>query len=283
MKLIRLLGSMLDKDVKKLEGKFIERGFDYLVTGEDTTVLKPDGSPLLVYRHAAMPEDISTRALPALRRAARVTYNRATVAGLQPEKRGPDGKFKKTRPAIAAESGIVGYFGRSRREPTCRATAFTRSDLAGYSRIIAYAQAANLIFKSELPERYAAQAEVVARTAKDFVIPNTVFTTVTVNRNLRTRVHTDKNDLAAGFGVMSVLRSGNYSGGLLVFPQYRVAVDLRDRDVLLADVHEYHGNTPIIGEPGWERISTVMYFRERLQTCGNLGSEELMRLRRRNG
>jgi hypothetical protein len=35
---------------------------------------------------------------------------------------------------------------------------------------------------------------------------------------------------------------------------------MRDRDVLLADVHEWHGNTPLLGVPGgYQRISTVFY------------------------
>ena len=37
-------------------------------------------------------------------------------------------------------------------------------------------------------------------------------------------------------------------GGCLVFPKYRIAVDIRSQDVLLCDVHEYHGNSPITGD-----------------------------------
>jgi hypothetical protein len=43
---------------------------------------------------------------------------------------------------------------------------------------------------------------------------------------------------------------------------------MRSQDVLLADVHEYHGNTTIIGEEGkYQRISTVMYFRTNMRNC----------------
>jgi hypothetical protein len=73
-------------------------------------------------------------------------------------------------------------------------------------------------------------------------------------------VHKDKGNLKEGYSVMTVLRSGDYSGGLLVFPKYRVAVDLHDGDCLICDNGEAHGNTAIVGEERWERISIVCYF-----------------------
>jgi hypothetical protein len=115
---------------------------------------------------------------------------------------------------------------------------------------------------------------MVEKTSKDFVIPGTVFTTVTVNRNWQTAVHQDKGDLKAGFGVMSVLEHGKYTGGILVFPKYGVGVDMRERDICFADVHQWHGNTPIKGIPdAHERISCVFYYRENMQYCGTVEQE----------
>jgi hypothetical protein len=154
-------------------------------------------------------------------------------------------------------------------------TAFTRDNLGRWGEMLPLVRAADAVFRTACPGRYAAQMAAVRRTPPDFVIPGTAFTTVTVNRNLRTRCHKDSGDLAAGFGVISVLRAGEYAGGHLVFPKYRVAVDLRSRDVLLADVHECHGNTAIVGEPGtYERVSTVYYFRERMTECGSAEEEQ---------
>jgi hypothetical protein len=44
-----------------------------------------------------------------------------------------------------------------------------------------------------------------------------------------------------------------------VFPQQRVAVDLDNNDCLICDNRQAHGNTPIVGEPGAERLSVVAF------------------------
>jgi hypothetical protein len=69
------------------------------------------------------------------------------------------------------------------------------------------------------------------------------------------------------------LRRGTYTGGVLVFPRLRVAVDLQDRDLILMDAHEWHGNTAIAGLPDAERISVVSYYRSAMATCGTPDQE----------
>jgi hypothetical protein len=127
---------------------------------------------------------------------------------------------------------------------------------------------ASEVYRRLCPKQFAVQKSFIDRTPKEWVISGTVFTTITVNRNFRTAVHKDKGDLPDGFGIMTVLRRGYYSGGHLVFPKYRVAVDMGDRDLLLADVHEWHGNTPIqFHTSDAERISVVMYYRAGMIEC----------------
>jgi hypothetical protein len=93
-------------------------------------------------------------------------------------------------------------------------------------------------------------------------------------------LHTDQGDLAAGFGVMVCLRSGHYSGGLYVMPGFDVAVDLAAGDVLFSDVHEWHGNTALVGDPAtYERITLVCYYRARMRECGSAAAE-LARVKR---
>lgn len=110
--------------------------------------------------------------------------------------------------------------------------------------------------------------DIVDRTQPEWLIPGTPFTTVTVNRNWQTAVHTDRGDLKAGLSLITAMRRGEFTGGYLVFPHYRIAVDLQDRDLLMFDSHHMHGNTPIVGKVGqWERVSCVLYFRERMADC----------------
>ncbi len=143
-----------------------------------------------------------------------------------------------------------------------------------------------------MPDRYANQAAVVARTQPEWVIPGTPFSTVTVNNTYPTGVHKDAGDLDSGFSTLSCLRRGSYTGGVLVWPRYRVAADMQDGDLLLMDAHEWHGNTRIRpfhdasvhGDPeadfrpmpdecagcSAERITVVAYYRTRLETCGTV-------------
>src|SRR5204863_311116 len=77
-------------------------------------------------------------------------------------------------------------------------------------------------------------------------------------------------------GLRRVADTSTREGGLLVFPQYRIAADVRDRDVILFPGGAWHGNTPIVGaEAGadHERISVVAYYRTRLIHCGSAAEE----------
>lgn len=95
-----------------------------------------------------------------------------------------------------------------------------------------------------------------------------MFTTLTVNQYYETTYHRDIGDYKPGLGVLSVLRSGEYPGGLLVFLGLDVAVDIGSRDVLLCDVHEVHGKTRLIGKKGtFTRLSTVLYYKENIWRC----------------
>jgi hypothetical protein len=279
----RLFDSLTDRYTATLRAKFVGReSYDLLISEADADVYKPDGTLLLSYRRGAIPADFCAAALPALRRAARLTLNRGDAAGgdRQPQWK-KDGTLSRTTYAAPVSSGIIGYFDRTARQPYCRTTTFTRRDRIGWRSILPFVRAVNAVYERECPERFRAQLAVARRTPRERVIPGTVFTTATVNRNFPTAVHKDKGDLPEGFGVMSVIRRGEYTGGELVFPKFRVAVDLKDRDVLLADVHEYHGNTRIdYDSPDAERISTVLYFRTGMQFCLD-PAQELARVRSR--
>jgi len=125
-----------------------------------------------------------------------------------------------------------------------------------------------------VPDRHAAQQAQVDATHPDWVVPGTPFTTITVNNTYPTGVHTDKGDLDAGFSNLTVVRRGSYSGGIFLFPAYRVGVDMADGDLLLMDAHEYHGNTPLeLASDDAERISVVAYYRTRMVECGNAEQE----------
>ena len=106
-------------------------------------------------------------------------------------------------------------------------------------------QAVGQLAAEYTPEPYARQMMHVKRTQDQYVISGTPFTTVTVNNSYATGVHTDKGDLDEGISCLTFLRRGDYAGGQLVFPQYRVAVDGGHGDLILMDAHQWHGNVGV--------------------------------------
>jgi hypothetical protein len=118
--------------------------------------------------------------------------------------------------------------------------------------------------------------EAANKIDKGFLVPETPFTTVTVNKTFRTAAHYDAGDLNEGLSnLLTLSNDGKYTGGYLIAPEYRVAVNPRPGDLLLINNHEVmHGNTPIVCEEGSERISLVVYFREKMLELGSKEYED---------
>jgi hypothetical protein len=109
------------------------------------------------------------------------------------------------------------------------------------------------LYKKYIPGVYAAQ-RAAAKECPDR-IPHTPFTAVYLNKNLRSAYHRDKGNLPNTMSVITVV-GGNYTGGELCFPRYRIAFALRPGDVLFFPGRELlHGNLPISGN----RLSVVCY------------------------
>lgn len=188
------------------------------------------------------------------------------------EQKRSDGTWVDREPEHT-KNGIVGYMDGNGRFPYCRLTAFNMNEPDKFNAAMPMIQTVDSVFAASLPDRYAAQQAVVQQTSDDFYISGTVFTTLTVNMSFVTAIHQDAGDLKAGFGVMSALRAGDFSGCYTCFPQYRVAADMQTGDVLLADVHEWHGNTPLHATGRYERLSLVYYYRENMQHCDSAAEE----------
>ena len=142
------------------------------------------------------------------------------------------------------------------------------------------------VFKNLTPSRYDIQHERAQKTP-NFSIGNTAFSTVTINYSWRTALHRDRGDLKEGFGNLVVIEDSenknSYKGCYLGFPQYGVAVDTRTGDYLAMDVHEWHCNTEfipvskqvsgkhkdkdVINDWYFNRLSIVMYLREKMIKC----------------
>jgi hypothetical protein len=304
---IRLTTEDDPQRIAALAGQFPDgTWYDTLLTEGDAFATKPNGDPLLCVLRQAVTGQAYEAAYQAIVPLARTEGrgNRGLASGIIPphvhkeqltaghQNRGfgvktrtryrpikKDGTISSTSYAIGVNSFLVGFTDRSARFPYCRQTAYTNQHPARLHALLPCLQRCTTLFAQHLPQRHAAQHAAILQASPDFVIPGTVFTTLTVNRNWSTALHQDAGDLKAGFGVMLCFRLGHYTGGYYVMPQFRIAVDLRAGDLLLSDVHEWHSNTALVGNPQrYERITMVCYFREKMGQCGTM-AEELARVK----
>jgi hypothetical protein len=174
-------------------------------------------------------------------------------------------------------SGIAGWFDRYPRIPYGRATSYTAREPAKFAMSYPFLQSLAKGFSDLLPWRYNNQMEAAKKLDPAFLVPKTPFTTVTVNKSFRTACHFDAGDYTAGLSnLLTLSNNGNYKGCYLVAPEYRVAVNPRPGDLLLINNHEVmHGNTQIeLLDDVAERISLVVYFREKMLELGSKAYED---------
>jgi hypothetical protein len=279
---LRLRSRIADAAIKThLAGKVLGAAdFDVLLTGA-TRVHMPDGRPLCVYLPGALADVAADpniyRVLTSL--SSIVTSNRGAASGTKRiAYNRPEGRSGRSK-AMDIPSVVLGAVDDVGSRHYCRLTAWTGTHLPEWQTLHPLlAQVAHHL-AAHVPDRYAAQLAEADRTDPAWTVPGTPFSTVTVNNTYPTGVHTDKGDLDAGYSTIAVLRRGHYDGGQLVFPAWRVAVDLADGDLLLMDAHQWHGNVTITCACGQltngpcrtcgaERISVVAYYRTRLVDCG---------------
>lgn len=181
-----------------------------------------------------------------------------------------------TNYANPVNSGVAGSMGRYPRIPYARLTSYSRDYSELFSKSFPYLQDLNSFFKELLPERWKLQRQAADKIDPRFLVSDTVFSTITVNKTFRTAAHRDAGDFGPGFSNLGVISAGkSYKGGYLVLPEYRVAINIRPGDLLLIDNHTcIHGNTPIEPENPNDapesiiRCSVVSYLREDLLEAG---------------
>jgi hypothetical protein len=252
---------MAAAEVAAIEGTFIDsRHYDPdRLVKDDCTVYKPNGEVLFMLLRNVVALDECRVALYNLRGIGNpLSATNRTVAI------GPGSGDERSRETFIHAMNRMGG-----RTPYCRLSQFNINQPRRFKAVRPFIQSVDRAFQIYMPERHEAQMARVRATVKNWVITGTAFSTVTVNTNVRTRVHTDKGDLPEGFGVISILESALFCGGELIFPRYKVAVLMGMGDVLLADVHELHGNGPVLPITGdHARVACVLYYRTGLQKCG---------------
>lgn len=283
---LRLRSWIGDAELEQKKGKIVTPGdYNALITGP-ARLYRPDGTLLAVYMPGILAGELYN-AWDVLSSIRVITDNRGLASGTPRAVRG-DQKRTRTRRIMSATVGAVDPGPASSRTagrlPVCRLTAWTGKHLPDWESLRPLFKAINHHYRVQVPDRYRQQHAAMLGTHPDWVIPGTVFTTVTVNNSYSTGVHVDKGDLPEGFSTLAVARRGDYTGGYLVLPRYRVAFACGDGDLLLFDAHEWHGNTAMycphqdipLYRPcpaGCERVSLVTYYRTKVKHCDSAEAE----------
>ena len=258
----------------KLWGKILQPEADgsYLLLKGAVRVENAVGKLLVCYMPRAISPELSDRLWPVLSPIKIATANRSIASGSE---RRTVGNTTYSNQVLSATLGAIEGQSGTARNAFCRLTNYDVTDkLFNDQNVKEMFSQVKAIAQAYEPERYAAQESHARKILPDWMIEGTAWTTLTVNNSYPTGVHTDKGDLDAGVSCLLCLRRGEYTGGLLTFPEWGVGIDLQDGDLLLMDAHEMHGNTEMkmISEDA-ERVSVVFYLRTNLTECGTAGEE----------
>ena len=167
-------------------------------------------------------------------------------------------------------SGVLGYIDhltpQMKKElgvgEGARMTAFCRHFPERWTRFLPLVRDVDRLYRQTCPRHYAVQKSAAQRAR--LTIEDTVFSTITVNQNWQSGVHTDSGDFVGGMSCLVIL-GGGYRGGWLVLPRLGVVLKTEPGDIVFMDAHEPHGNTPIEPRaPDALRMSLIFYLREKI-------------------
>lgn len=305
---------MSNDEIKAREGTYFTDKEVKEIFDEDVDVYgMQDGKKKLLarFRKHVLPNPLIKTGWEAYYQTAAASRNRGAAAGpIQVnsnywKKRKPtdinkwsardivNGKVTKMRVNNNVFSSVLGYFESTPfMKVPCRLTSYTQKYFHQYKHGIPFIQAIDKTFKKLIPDRHAKQLAAASEKPM-YKVADTAFSSITINRNFQTALHMDDGDFREGYGNLSVIERGKYSGGQTLFPRFGVGFNVRTGDFLAMDVHEWHCNTELYesaqdkafnkklpkihnndlstgtlgGDKPFTRISFVCYLREKLRSC----------------
>lgn len=264
----------LHQGADHLKGTFLdENSYDTLIT-DDADGYDLHGNLLFRYRKNAIPCDLLKSGYLAFKDSITLTDGRGIASGSSHKRIRKDGSVSNITIGNKVYSGNVGYMDAGAMVHYCRKTAFARDYFEQFKEGIPFVEFIDSKYSELCPDHYKKQIAIARGTNQNYRIGDTSFTTVTVNSNFQTAVHKDSGDFPEGFGNLIVYREGDYKGSYFCLPEYRVAIDMQNFDILFADVHSWHGNTPFTDcSDDYMRIAFVMYYREYMYKCKQPSAE----------
>lgn len=266
-----------DEEMKNNKGRFYDLDCYTHRVQSCTDGRSVNGQLLFKFRKNVISDEMQDTVIECYKKMAKQRHpNRGAAGGLMDNGltrvwRGGTSEAKST------QSNIAGYYDRPRREHkgklgtnlACRLTAFTLNNVELWNKSIPFLKRCSNLYRSLSKEHWDKQHKRIQLIPENLRIPETVFTTVTVNYNWRTACHLDSGDFSEGMGNLIVVGKGDWSGGWLGFPQWDVAIEVKPGDFLLMDVHQWHCNTELkLDNPKKSfRMSFVLYLRDAMTDC----------------
>jgi|LakMenEpi03Aug12_release.lakeMendotaPanAssembly.Ray.scaffolds.fasta_scaffold204821_2 hypothetical protein len=253
-----------DEKMESYKNKKVRPTQIKLIINDNADVYSKEGSLLLKFRKGKLPQNhINEFYDNVIDFASLTTNNRGSATG---------SKKKNVYDNPKIMTNIIGYFDTFSPKQKmlmtrnniklieARETRFNMDYPDKYEKLLPLVKDIDSLYKKIIPDKYLKQKKKANQI--HFKIPNTSFTTITTNVNFQTTIHKDVGDDIDGFGNLSVIEKGKYTGGETCFPQYGIGVNVRTGDILFMDVHEWHGNLPIhLVDKDAVRLSIVCYLR----------------------
>ena len=264
----------LEKEARELEGTYANYSHYSHPIAEDARIYAPDGTLFARYMPEKLSAEVLELALPVMKAVKTRISNRGTAAykgSMFNRVRKSDGLLAATREVAAEVAELLGYSDQigylegkpgteARGTQYCRPTQITREHPERLTLMRPLALEVDGIFENELPMEYAAQVAAIAAAGKYRITD--AYSTINLNRDWQTAYHRDANDLPDGWAAIFV--GGEYAGGDLTVPRYRLRFELRPGTLLFFKPHEIHGNLPFSGE----LLQGVLFGREHIASCG---------------
>ena len=288
-------------DLCRIEGvRPSSQHYDRVIRSDCDVIDSTSGRHVLAFRRGVLSRtsvELARRVFGDIDELLRPSFARQSAAGL------PDlARFRAVRPDIIELVPVKGrqFAVRARRrdglllkDPLCNPvysfmagynydryrkrgipTGFSKSFPGKWQEALPFFDEVGRMLQRYAPEAASRMAEWcdLHEVRPHFTIGATVLSTVAINVNYDSCFHYDRADYTEGCSTLTAVGvGGGYSGGYIVFPEYALAVDVREGDLLLNQSHkDLHGNTSV--EPkdaGGKRVSFVTYLKKTLKHATN--------------
>lgn len=254
-------------------GKTYQSDNTYEMHGKSITIYKEDGEVLAIFIKNVIPADI-VKLGRSLIRFKTQSNSRGMAAGINEKRKEKYGEKGGLSLSNNVYSSTIGYLEKNGFYK-CRQTAiYAKNKKEVDDDGIPVIEYISKIFEKHAPEHFKKQKAFIKKVNPNMRLGKSAFTTFALNVDFRTHAHQDKGDFKSGLGNLAVFNAGNFTGGELLLPEYKVGFDIKEGDVLLFDVHQVHCNNPIKGEG---RISVVAFAREKIEErCKGLSKSAIL-------